>query len=147
MRMCFGLRSTINPTVRVKGINFISLHRTRNCQQARDESVPRIPLLNQLFEVARPIKKKNVIIKQRRRQSRKWLKQRKTTHLLRCRAVNGTQGSQIAGWYVSLEWERLIPEQKLLSIQERIIQTLNHKTPKWALVFLRCRTICWNHWN
>lgn len=48
-------------------------HRTRNCQQAKDELVPEIFSLNQHFEVARPIRKKNVMIEQRTRETSEWL--------------------------------------------------------------------------
>lgn len=46
--------------------------RARNCQQEKDELVPKIWLLNQCFEVARAINKKNVMIGEMKRQSGEW---------------------------------------------------------------------------
>lgn len=141
MRMCYGLKSTIDPRatcVWVKGINFISHHRTRNCQQPKDELVPRIHPLSQCFEVARPIKKKTPITEQRKRKSNKWLSsgKRSSTHLLWCRVVNGTQGYQTAGWHVCVGGNRSTPEQKLPAVWVGTFQTLRKNT-EW---------ICY-HWE
>lgn len=44
-------------------------HRMRNCQQVKDELASKTWLPNQCFEVARAIKKKNVMIERTNRQT------------------------------------------------------------------------------